>query len=481
MRRGLVAFACLVALSPAADAAPASEPFALTPALTSRIDAALAAGLDGGPSSARAISVAVIENGAIVYARAAGQSDVVKNTGATASTRFRAGSITKILTAVSILQLVDGGRIKLDDSLATYLPTAPHAKDITLRQLLTHSSGIPNYLEAALRSGAAATATTPQAILNAVAAAPLEFTPGARFAYSNTGYVLLGLVVEKVAGQSLEVYENENILKRAGMTQTTFGSAPVGVPVATGYVDAKDTQARGLDPSWTYAVGDVVTTASDLARFDIALLAGKLIAPETFARMVTSGIAAGGDGRGYGLGVTLRPFGPDQLVGHHGGLPGFASVDEMLPAKGFGIIVLGNSFAFDTSRVENPIFAALLPTDYVAFVAAEKRAAAEIAASADPRVTALLRSFVGGLQRGTVDRGALSGPMDAALTASVMSKLHAQFARLGPITALVFNGKAVDGIYDIYNYSATFTTGAQTIPLRLVTDAAGKIEGLQVI
>lgn len=468
-------------LAPAANAAVAGEPLALTPALTSRLDAALAAGSDGGSASARALSVAVVENGAIVYARAAGTSDVAKNTAATAATRFRAGSITKIFTAVAVLQLVDGGRIKLDEPLATYLPNAPHAKEITLRQLLTHSSGIPNYLDAAIRSGATATATTPQAILSAVAAKPLEFTPGAHFAYSNTGYVLLGLVVEKITGQSLAAYETENVLKRAGMTQTTFGTAPAGVPVATGYADAKDTLASRLDPSWTYAVGDVITTASDLARFDIALMGGKLVAQATFARMATSGIDAGDNGRGYGFGMTVRPFGTGQLVGHHGGLPGFATVDEMLPAKGFGVIVLGNSFAFDTARVENPIFAALLPTQYAAFTAAERRAAADVAASADPRITALLRSFVAGLQRGTVDRGALSGPMDAALTASVMSNLQAQLGRLGPLTGLVFNGKAVDGIYNIYNYSATFTTGAQTVPLRLVTDAAGKIEGLQVI
>ncbi len=473
--------ALALALMPAAPAAAASEPLALNPALTSRLDAALAAGSDGGSAGARAVSVAVVENGTIVYARAVGTSDVAKNTAATAATRFGAGSITKIFTAVSVLQLVDGGRMKLDDSLATYLPNAPHAKDVTVRQLLTHSSGIPNYLDAALRSGATANATTPQSILSAVAAQPLEFTPGARFSYSNTGYVLLGLIVEKISGQPLATYEKENILKRAGMTQTTFGPAPVGVPVATGYADAKDTRAASLDPSWTYAGGDVVTTASDLARFDIALMAGKLVRAATFARMATSGISAGGDRRGYGFGMTLRPFGADQLVGHHGGLPGFATVDEMLPANGFGVVVLGNSFAFDTSRVENQILAALTPTDYVAFAAAEQRAKAEVAASADPRITQLLRTFVGGLQRGTVDRGALSAPMDSALTASVMSNMHAQFGRLGPLTVLVFNGKAVDGVYNIYNYTATFTTGSQTIALRFVTDAAGKIEGLQVI
>jgi D-alanyl-D-alanine carboxypeptidase len=478
-RAAFAAVACFVSFASAAStaSASASEPLTLTPALTSRIDAALGTGTDAGPASARAVSVAIVENGALVYARAAGDSDVTKNTAATAATRFRAGSVTKMFTAVAVLQLVESGRIKIDDPLATYLPAAPHAKEVTLRQLLTHSSGIPNYLDAALASGATATRTTPQGILDFIAAKPLEFVPGQRFGYSNTGYVLLGLVVEKVTGQSLAAYEAENILKRAGMTETTFGSAPPGVPVATGYMDAKDTTVARVDPSWTYAAGDLVTTASDLGRFDIALMAGTLVASPTFARMATSGIAASADGRGYGFGMTLRQFGPDQLVGHHGGVPGFEAVDEMLPDKHFGVIVLGNSFAFDTSRVENPIFAALLPEGYVAFTAAERRAADAVAASADPRISALLRSFVNGLERGAVDRGTLSEQMNVALTADVVTALHGQFARLGPLTALVFKGKTVDGAYDLYEYSATFTTGAQTIPLRLVTDGAGKIEG----
>jgi D-alanyl-D-alanine carboxypeptidase len=476
-RAAVAAVACLVSFAPSVNAASASEPLALTPGLTSRIDAALGTGTDRGSTSARAVSVAIVENGALVYARAAGDSDVTKNTAATAATRFRAGSITKIFTAVSVLQLVESGRIKIDEPLATYLPNAPHAKEITLRQLLTHSSGIPDYLDAAISSGMTASRTTPQGILDSISSKPLDSVPGQRFEYSNTGYVLLGLVVEKVTGQALAAYENDNVLKRAGMTETTFGSAPPGVPVATGYMDTKDTTATHIDPSWTYADGDLVTTASDLARFDIALMAGRLVASPTFARMATSGIAASADGRGYGFGMTLRQFGPEQLVGHHGGLPGFEAVDEMLPDKQFGIIVLGNSFAFDTSRVENPILAALLPTDYVAFSAAERRAADEVAASADPRISALLRSFVNGLERGAVDRGTLSDQMNVALTADVVTTLHGQFARLGPLTALVFKGKTIDGAYDLYEYSATFTTGAQTIPLRLVTDAAGKIEG----
>jgi len=466
-----------VAFAPLCAASPASEPLSFTPDLRARFDTAMDATVGAGNDGAPAIVVALVENGAIVYARAAGFSDVASKTAATTATRFRAGSIAKMFTAVAVLQLVESGRIKIDEPLVTYLPNAPHAKEVTIRQLLTHTSGIANYADAALGSGAATKPTTTAGIIDSIASKPLDFVPGRKYGYSNTGYVLLGLAVESVAQQPLAVYERRNILERAAMTQTTFGSVPQGTPAATGYSNATSDLAQPVDATWLYAAGDIVTTAPDLARFDIALMNGKLVAPATFLSMTANGVHPGPDGRAYGFGMTLRPFGDARLIGHHGGLPGFEAIDEMIPTQRFGVVVLGNSFRFSTARIETPVLQSLLPAHYAAFAADERVRASSVAASADPKVTATLRALITGLQHGTLDRSLLSAQMNAAFTADTVATAHAQFAKLGTLKTLLFRGKAVDGNYDVYEYSGTFANDPQLIPLRLVFGATRKIEG----
>ncbi len=457
--------------------AAANEPVAFTPSVRASLDAAVDAATRTGDDRAPGVSVAVVENGAVVYSRAAGFGDLGKRIEATSATRFWAGSVTKMFTAVAVLQLVESGRIKIDEPLASYLPNAPHAKDVTIRQLLTHTSGIPNYADAAISSGAVRKRTTPQGIVDSIASKPLDFVPGHKYGYSNTGYVLLGLTVEAVTQQSLAAYERQNILERAGMTQTGFGAPAATAPVAAGYLDADGHPAALVDPSWLYAAGDVNTTAADLARFDVALMNGKLVAPATLAAMQRNGVEPSADGRSYGLGLELQPFGDARLAGHHGGVPGFEASDELIPAQNFAVVVLGNSFRFDTGRVEMPVLQALLPADYAAYVATERRRESSVAASADPKVTAALRSLVAGFQRGDVDRNLLSKDMNAALTANVIATERTQFSKLGALTALVFRGKSVDGKYDVYEYAGTFAGGAQTVPLRLVYDETGKIAG----
>ncbi len=470
-----LAAAVCASLASAAHAS-TSEPLPFTPELRARYDALLDGATHAGDGASPAVAVALVENGALVYARAAGSSDVATGAAATTATRFRAGALTKMFTAVAVLQLIEDGRVKIDEPLITYLPSAPHAKDVTIRQLLSHTAGYPEYASAALAAGLVYKPTTPQGILDTIAAEPLQFTPGHEYRYSNTNYVLLGLLVESVVRQPLATYERENILERAVMKQTTFGAAEAGSAPATGYVDGKPA-ARPFDPTWLYAADDVVTTASDLARFDIALMSGKLIAPATLAGMTRAEVRPDPGGGSYGLGLTLRAFGSDALAGQNGGLAGFEAVDEMLPAQHFGIVVLGNSSGFKTDALELPILKSLLPTEYAAFVAAQQRRAERIAASADPKITAALRGLIAGLQHGTIDRGTLSTEMNAAFTADTLVLERAQFTKLGPLKTLVFRGKSFDAKYLVYDYNGTFANELQTVPLRLVFDTAGKIEG----
>ncbi len=457
----------------AVGAAPAGgEPAAVTPGAAQRLDAALQSVAAKTPG----LSVAVAENGRIVYARGFGFADVGAKEPVTPETRFHIASITKMFTAVSVMQLVEGGRVRLDDPLARFLPDAPHASEITIRELLTHTSGLWNYADEAFAANRTATATTPQAIVASAAAHPLTGKPGAAFAYSNTGYVLLGLVVEAVTHEPLARYEAEHIFGPAGMTSTTNG-VPPGVAVARGYQSAGGPASTPFDSSWAYADGDIVSTAGDLARFDVALMSGKLVSPATFAQMRSPTVDASGIGPGvrYGLGIMTVTSGGVTFVGHHGGVPGFEAENEMLPERGFAVVVLSNAFDFPTALANRAVLSVLAP-QIVARAVADARAAAAAAPPAveDPAISAKLRAFFAALQRGEIDRAAVTDEVNAALSDAALQQVKAQMASLGAIDTLTFVGRQAAGGMTAYRYRATFSSG-KTLPITFALDANGKI------
>jgi D-alanyl-D-alanine carboxypeptidase len=461
--------ASTVSPAPASAVEPPPESVRISPAAAARLDDAIRTATGTVRGRSPALSVAVAAGGRVAYAHAFGVADLASNRPATPQTRFRIASVTKMLTAVAVMQLVQGGRVRLDAPLSAYLPSAPHASEVTIRQLLMHTSGIWNYGDEAITSGRVATPTTPAAIVASVANRPLDQTPGAKFDYSNTGYVLLGLVVEAVAHQPLAAYEREHLLAPAGMRETTFGDEPVRGPLATGYMSATGTPATPYSPTWFYADGDAVSTASDVARFDIALMSGALVSPATFAEMQSSAVDAPllGSGVRYGLGVTLFPYRGLTLVEHHGGVPGFVAENFMLPGARFATVVLSDAFDFPTSVVSAAVLREALPS----LAAQPPPAAAD-----DPAITARLRAFLAQVASGHLDTAQLTPEMAAAMTPAVVGQMQAAFSPLGELRSLTFTGQdAVPG-YRRYHYTGAFA-GGQTLPLTFVLDANGKIAG----
>jgi CubicO group peptidase (beta-lactamase class C family) len=460
----------------AAVPAPAETPAALTAPVVTKLDAAVVAATSDANGSAPAVSVAIVENGRIAYTRAAGMEDVKAQRKATTATRFRVGSITKMFTAVAVMQSVERGAMRLDAPLAAYLPNAPHAHEVTIRQLLMHTSGIPNYGDEALASGAMGRPTTPAAIVASMAERPLGFTPGSRYAYSNTGYVLLGLAIEHVTKLPLARYEREHIFGPAGMHDTTAGADPPGPGVASPYMDAAATPAPPVDASWLYADGDIVSTASDIARFDIALMDGKLISPASFALMQAAPVATDEEGAAYGLGVTVFRLADQKLVGHHGGLPGFEADNEMLPTSRFAIVTCGNAFTFSTAALNGPLLATLLPSTSARAVAQHKAEMLVTGAGEDPAATARFAAFFSALQQGHVDRSTVTDEMNAQLTAERLPDLAQQLAPLGTLQKLIFRNKVDQGAGIVFHYTGVFSE--QTTPMTFSVDKNGKIAGV---
>ncbi|MHB8462831.1 MAG: serine hydrolase domain-containing protein, partial [Vulcanimicrobiaceae bacterium] len=235
------------------------------------------------------VSVAVVEHRHIVYVSAAGSARLNPQRAATPETLYHIGSITKLFTAVSIMQLIRERKLGINDSLSAFYPSIPNAKEITIRELLMHRSGIPNYLDTAIATGDVLHPTSPDAILSEVAKEKPDSLPDKQFEYSNTNYVILGQIIERVSGMPLASYYAAHIFVPAGMHMTYVGSAPKDAQSAVGYFlsNSRHVQNPG-DPSWYYGCGDILSTASDLARFDIALMNGTLLDAATLREMIAA-------------------------------------------------------------------------------------------------------------------------------------------------------------------------------------------------
>ena len=453
----LLLAALTMAASPASTGS-SSALSAASSAVAPQLDTKLTAVVGTQPMQTPALQVAIAQNGRVSYDRAFGTASL--------ETRFPIGSITKMFVAVAIMQLVEANRVDLDAKVQRYLPTAPHANEIAVRELLQHTSGLWNYGDYAFQSGLTSTPTTPAAILAMAAAHPLTSPPGTKWAYSNTGYVVLGLIVERVSGKPLAQYEREHIFQPADMTETTMGNPGGTGPIAPGYMSAAGARSAAYDPSWLFACGDIISTAGDLARFDIALLDGRLLKPATFAKMQSD--VVGAENSMQGLGVSIISWHGLRFVGHHGGLPGYEAENETIPKQGVAWVVLSNAFDFATSRANGVILSALFPALGVPVA---------LTTPEDHAVTERFRKALGGLMQGTIDRSQYSDSANAALTSQRLAETAAQLKLLGGVLKIAFAGAAHGAAGTIYSYVVTFS-GGQTLTWQFILDSSGKIAGI---
>lgn len=283
------------------------------------------------------------------YLRAFGVAD--KKTAAPMKTDFysRLGSETKTFTVTALLQLVDDGKLSLDDPISKYVDGIVNGDIVTLRQMARMQSGIPSYtfstdFQKALFADPKRP-FTPQELVNYVAGQPAVFPPGQGWQYSNTNTVLLGMVIEKVGGKPLADFFKERIFTPLKMSHTIFpANQAFPEPHAQGYTvqDAANTEQAATDwnPSWGWSAGAMISTVDDLRIWAPAMATGKLLKPQTQAeRLQTVAIPEHPAQVGYGLGL----FNIYGWIGHNGSLPGYESVTIYLPEKDTTVVVLLNT------------------------------------------------------------------------------------------------------------------------------------------
>jgi CubicO group peptidase (beta-lactamase class C family) len=272
-------------------------------------------------------AVVVLRGGETVYAKAHGMADVELTVANTLDTKMRLASVTKSFTALTVLRLAEKGRLSLDAPLSDYLPDFQSGDRVTLRQLLTHTAGVPDFVS-----------------LDEAKSTPLEFTPGQRLNYSNTGYLVLGRVLETVTGESYEDLVREEILGPVGMGDTGCDRRErILKGRAAGYLFKPELVNAGYDDTAADpAAGGLYSTARDMVRFVRALQGGEIVGRDTLARAFSPTPLAGGREGAYGYGFMVTRYRGLREIGHGGDISGFNAYVALYPEFDLAVIVLEN-------------------------------------------------------------------------------------------------------------------------------------------
>jgi D-alanyl-D-alanine carboxypeptidase len=338
--------------SPAAAQAPTDE------ALIARIDALAARALDqpGGAG----FSVAVARGSTVILDKGYGKADLEHEVPATNATLFRIASVTKQYTAAAIMKLVEGGMLALDDDITKFIEYPTHGKTITVRHLLTHTSGIKNYTELpdANDDLTVVADLPPEKVLDGVRNLPLDFEPGSKRVYSNTGYHLLGMIIEKVSGRTYAEFLKMEFLEPLNLARTRYD---VGSEVvrgrARGYTlhDGRLANAAFANMSVPYAAGSLMASAGDLVAWQIALVSGNVVSSDSYGQMITPASLTDGSLTDYGFGLRLGSLDGHPRIMHGGGITGFNSVLAYYPDQKVSVAVISNSEAVPSAVLEKEI------------------------------------------------------------------------------------------------------------------------------
>lgn len=254
--------------------------------------------------------------------------------------RFRVGSVTKQFTAVSILLLQERGKLRIEDPVRNYLPDAPAAWDgVTIFNLLTHTSGIPNFTDFADYAATEAIASSPQELVARFRDRPLDFQPGQQFKYSNSGYVLLGYLIERISGQRYADFVAQNLFEPLGMKDSGYDSnSTVIARRASGYAPGATSPVNAgyINMSIPFAAGALYSSTEDLLRWEQGLFGGRVLSKASVEKMLTP------FKNDYALGLKVHTVAGYKVIEHRGEIEGFSAFVAYYPQDELEVIVLAN-------------------------------------------------------------------------------------------------------------------------------------------
>jgi CubicO group peptidase (beta-lactamase class C family) len=388
-------------------------------------------------------SLAIVRNGRIIKAQGYGVANLELKAPARKETVYEIGSNTKQFTAAAIMMLVEEGKIRLEDPITNYFPEAPQAwRAITLRHLLSHTSGIQNHVAVphwldAFRTNLAFETTPPRdELLKMFFKLPPEFQPGETWAYDNTGYYLLGVVIEKATGKSYWQFLDERIFKPLSMNATrSTDPRPIVPNRASGY-EWKNNHFENrpvLLPAIAFSAGSILSTVEDMAKWDAVLYTEKFLKKSSLDQIWTAAVTKDGEEPpfDYGFGWFIYSYHGHRLVQHSGGTPGFSSVIYRFLDDGLTIIILTNHGDRILDQLAIDLAGICLPT--------LKRPDAN--PDPDSKTTAMLKNVVSGLLKGKYQADSFTPAMRIFLGTATGKAFWKWFADHGALGSFIFSDR----------------------------------------
>jgi CubicO group peptidase (beta-lactamase class C family) len=466
----LFASALLLALTASAHAQLSPETEAKVAAIATKVLA------DTGVPSA---SVGIVQGGKIVYTHAFGLANVTPPRPAQASMAYPIGSISKQFTATAALILQQEGKLSIDDPVSKYFPELTRAHDVTLRNLMTMTSGYEDFAPQDYIIPAWRKPISPLDNVHIWAEKPLDFEPGTDWQYSNTNYVLLGLIVQKVSGEPLYQFIRERVLTPLhleGVFNTYTQSEKLEV---TGYVSNAMAPVRVLPleaPGWYFGDGDLAMPAATLLTWDLGIINQSLLTPASYKQFETPYILKDGRDAHYGLGIFIRRQGnaaTGRLMFEHGGeVGGYVSENAVYPDDHAAIVVLTNEVASGAaSEIAREIAPLILPP-----------VPAPTPSAADATIAAFapqLKTILTGLQTSHIDRSLFTANCNAYFDADTLADFQSTLAPLGNITSIAPSRSALRGGMTNSTYRVAFSSGT-TLLVSIYLMPDGHIEQLLV-
>jgi CubicO group peptidase (beta-lactamase class C family) len=455
-----LALPCLAWMAGAAEPAAAPQ-VPLAAALQARIDRAATLVLKdtGVPST----SIAVVKDGQIAYVRAYGLARLEPKTAATPGMRYSIGSISKQFTAAAILLLAEDGKLRLDDKVSAYLPGLTRADEISIRQLLSHTSGYQDYWPQDYVMPLMKAPVTAERILDLWARKPLDYEPGTKWQYSNTGFVVAGAIVQKVSGISPFAFLQARVFRPLGMksawdsdqTNLTESDAVGYVRYALGPLRPAPKEGAG----WMFAAGELAMTAEDLGRWCISVLDQSVLKPDSYAEMSRETRLANGVGTRYGLGIGVASENGRRVLKHDGEVSGFTAGSAIYPEDRVAVVVLTNQDAVGAYDMLTKKIVALL---------------FDVQDPDTPKKLSQARAILADLQRGALDRSHFTDNCNSYFDDTARKDIRQSLGGLGQPKSFVQTRQSLRGGMTARRYLVTFPKRKLSISTYEMPD--GKLE-----
>ncbi|MBZ5507355.1 MAG: beta-lactamase family protein [Acidobacteriia bacterium] len=438
-------------------ASPQAPPVTARPDIDDIVTKALAA--SGVPS----VSVAIVEGGKLTYVKAYGQARLDPPLPARTDMRYSIGSISKQFTAAAILMLAEEGKLSLDDHVEKFVPGLTRGNEITVRQLLSHTSGYQDYWPQDYVPPFMLATVTPQKIVERWARKPLDFEPGARWQYSNTNFVIAGMIVDKASHMPFLDFLRQRIFKPLHMESVAdIDQNTLAATDATGYFRyalGPPRVAPKEGKGWLFAAGELAMTAADLQKWNIALLQKGLLKPSSYKELETETHLKDGSGTNYSLGIRVNHLNGHLILQHTGEVSGFTGASVVLPDDGVAVVVLVNQDAVDAASVIIRAIVAKLVA---------------INPPPEPERDERVKKILEGLAHGQIDRALFSDNGNAYFSDVALKDYAASLSPLGAVENVRQTSTGKRGGMTFWDYTARYSGKAVAISVYALPD--GKIE-----